>query len=155
MRKPPNKHHKKYNKNEHNIHKFANKHSYKTVICCNVRSLTQCSSKLYVYRLFTTFTFLNDMNETNLLCEGHNTCVSWLLKSKSFKVYLLSVTIINVFQCFIDLFMVHWFSFLDVLITVVSFCYRWYENQNLGEFILYKHKTYPQEVRSWAGFHNE
>ena len=63
-----------YNISEHKIHKIANKHYYKTVICCNASSLTLWSSKINLDRLFTTLTFLDDMNETNLLIEGHDIC---------------------------------------------------------------------------------
>ena len=69
---------------EHQIHKLANKYYYKTVICCNARSLTLWNSKINLDRLFNTLTFLDDMNETNLLNEGHDVCRYLLLMIEYF-----------------------------------------------------------------------
>ena len=48
MRKTQRNKTQNYNISEHQIHKIANKHYYKTVICCNARSLTLRSSKINV-----------------------------------------------------------------------------------------------------------
>ena len=52
--KNTNKQNTQYNIIEHQIHKIANKHYYKTVMCCNARSPTLWSSKINLFTLFNT-----------------------------------------------------------------------------------------------------
>ena len=69
---------KRENPQTNTIKKQKNKTNANTIytkLRINIIQNSYLLAKLYVYRLFITFTCLNDMNETNLLIEGHNTCL--------------------------------------------------------------------------------